>query len=379
MAEIARKHGYATGAIIGGVTLQDKACGLSRGFDLYDDQFALDPADMKRPAREVTEAAVRWMDAQEQPFFLFVHYFDAHFPYTPPSPWDRAYDPDYRGALDGSDATLRPYRDGERTPSPRDVAHIEALYAGEVSALDQELAPLLAALPSDAVVVITADHGESFGHDYWFNHRGVLWDDVMQVPLVIRGLSREPGSVETGDVGLVDVARTVLGAAGLPADTRMNGRDLGRVDPSASSVPQLAITDPWVGSAWFAARWQGHKRIDRPGATGMEWYELAADPKEQHPQVLPSEHRLQSARDRWTEAVAAHAGDQVEAPVRSIPDDEVQRLEALGYVDPTRSAPGPGGPAGPSPAARPGGRMPGKAPGMRRGPPGGAQPPPSGG
>jgi hypothetical protein len=180
-------------------------------------------------------------------------------------------------------------------------------------------------------------------------------------------------------VGLVDVARTVLGAAGLPADTRMNGRDLGRVDPSASSVPQLAITDPWVGSAWFAARWQGHKRIDRPGATGVEWYELAADPKEQHPQVLPSEHRLQSARDRWTEAVAAHAGDQVEAPVRSIPDDEVQRLEALGYVDPTRSAPGPGGPAGSSPATRPGGRVPGKAPGMRRGPPGGAQPPPSGG
>ncbi len=368
MAEIARRAGYATGAVIGGVTLQDTACGLSRGFAAYDDQFALDPSDMRRPAAEVTGRAVQWLQRQEGPFFLFVHYFDAHFPYTPPAPWDTHYDPDYTGTLDGSDATLRPYRDGGKTPSARDVAHIEALYAGEVSALDEALEPLLSAIPEDTVVVVTADHGESFGHDYWFNHRGVLWDDVMRVPLVIAGLDRPAGQPVDGPVGLVDVARTVLAAAGLPADRRMGGRDLNTVDPAEVPVAQLAITDPWVGSAWFAARAFPTKRLERPDPLGVAIFQLDVDPGERTPSPNASGEELQSSRASWNHAVETWAMDQVDAPVRVVSDAEIRRLEALGYVDPTGAQSPP--PKRPSPQ-----RAPGKAPGARRGPPGGAHPP----
>ncbi len=367
MAEIAQRAGFSTGAIIGGVTLQDSACGLSRGFDLYDDQFVLDPTDMRRPAADVTTRAVQWMGRQEGPFLLFVHYFDAHFPYTPPSPWDARYDPDYTGNLDGSDATLRPYRDGERTPSARDVSHIEALYAGEISALDESMAPLLEAIPDQAVVVVTADHGESFGHDYWFNHRGVLWDDVMRVPLVIRGLEHPPGTVVDGPVGLVDVARTVLSAAGLPADRRMAGRDLNRVDPSDRPVPQLAITDPWVGSAWFAARAYPSKIMERPEPAGVVAFDLAADAAETEPLSTVDHAALGGGRAVWNEAVASGADDQVEAPVRSVSEDELGQLEALGYVDPTRNQ-------APPSRSHSGGRLPGKAPGTRHGPPLGPTP-----
>ncbi len=370
LAEIARQQGFSTGAVIGGVTLQDSACGLARGFDRYDDQFALDPTDMRRPASEVTSAAVRWMASQEGPFFLFVHYFDAHFPYTPPKPWDTRYDPSYTGTLDGSDATLRPYRDGDRTPTARDVEHIEALYAGEVSALDSELGPLLDAIPSDAVVVVTADHGESFGHGYWFNHRGVLWDDVLRVPLVIRGLDRPAGVVD-GPVGLVDVARTVLSSAGLPADRRMGGRNLNATDPSVDNVPQLAITDPWVGSAWFAARTSSRKAIEQPDPTGWQSFDLHADPGELAPSSVAPDDPLRATRSAWNTAVAKWAVHQVEAPVRVVQDSEVERLEALGYVDPTQQH-------RPAPPPESGRRVPGKAPGKKHGPPGGASPPPTG-
>jgi hypothetical protein len=367
MPEIARQAGYSTGAVIGGVTLQDSACGLSRGFAVYDDQFAVDPADMRRPAAEVTGRAVRWLEAQDGPFFLFVHYFDAHFPYTPPAPWDTRYDPNYTGTLDGSDATLRPYRDGGKTPSARDVKHIEALYAGEVSALDAALEPLLTAIPDDTVVVVTADHGESFGHDYWFNHRGVLWDDVMRVPLVITGLDRPAGLPVDGPVGLVDVARTVLAAAGLPADRRMGGRDLNTVDPAATPVAQVAITDPWVGSAWFAARAFPMKRIERPAPVGAVTFQLELDPGERKPESATPGDPLHSSRSAWDRSVARWAAHQVDAPVRTVSNAEALQLEALGYVDPTgaRSPPRVPGPQ----------RLPGKAPGARRGPPGGAQSP----
>ena len=358
LAEIAGQHGFDTGAIIGGVTLQDRACGLSRGFSHYDDQFPLDPTDMRRPAAEVTRRAIDWMGDRDRPFLLFVHYFDAHFPYTPPSPWDVRYDPDYKGTRDGADAALRPLRDGERTPTADEVAHVEALYAGEVSALDAALAPLLAAVPEDAVVVVTADHGESFGHDYWFNHRGVLWDDVMRVPLVIRGLSgRSEGAVVDGTVGLVDLARTVLGAAGLPADQRMAGRDLGAIDPSAAPTAQQAVTDPWMGSSWFASRLDGDKVVVRPEQAAVR-FDLTTDPHERSPRHDGAHAAGAEARAHWDAAISTWAASQVPAPVRDVSPEEAARLEALGYRDPTRPA-----------------HQGAKAPGRKQGPPSGAHPP----
>ncbi len=357
LAELAQHAGYRTGAVIGGVTLQDTACGLSRGFDTYDDQFPLDPQDMRRPAAQVTAAALRWLqNGGDQPFFLFVHYFDAHFPYTPPAPWDRAYLPEGIAPADGSDAALRPARDGDRTPSPDEVTAVRALYAGEVSALDGALKPLLDAIPDDAVVVVTADHGESFGHDYWFNHRGVLWDDVVRVPLVIRGLSaRAPGSVVEGPVGLVDVARTVASAAGFAADSHMAGRDLGRVDPQSPVVAQLSVTDPWVGSSLESVRDGAWKRLAE-GAS-VHYFSLVDDPHEQHAQSS-GPASLEAARDSWRSRVDAWRTRAVAAPVRSMSGPELEHLQALGYVDPTASPPPHG-----------------KAPGQRRGPPHGATPP----
>jgi len=358
LAEIAGKHGYATGAVIGGVTLQDSACGLARGFAHYDDQFPLDPTDMRRPAADVTQRAVDWMGSQDTPFLLFVHYFDAHFPYTPPAPWDTRYNTGYKGVLDGSDAALRPLRDGQRDPTPAEVAHIEALYAGEVSALDAELAPLLSAIPEDAVVVVTADHGESFGHGYWFNHRGVLWDDVMRVPLLMKGLPGvDPGAVVDGTVGLVDVARTVLSAAGLPADQRMAGRDLSAVDPKTVPIAQQAITDPWVGSSWFASRLDGDKVLSRPEHPTVR-FELATDPGERSPVEAGADAAGKAARAEWDAAIQRWSAAQVAAPVRDVSADEAARLEALGYRDPTAPPPPHG-----------------KAPGRRHGPPHGATPP----
>ena len=352
LAEIARKHGYATGAVIGGVTLQDRACGLSRGFAHYDDQFPLDPKDMRRPAKEVTRRAVDWMGQQTQPFLLFVHYFDAHFPYTPPPPWDTRYDPDFQGTLDGSDAALRPLRDGLRTPTAAEVAHIKALYAGEVSALDADLSPLLRAIPDDVLVVVTADHGESFGHDYWFNHRGVLWDDVMRVPLLMRGLKGvPPGAVVDGTVGLVDVARTVLAAAGLPADRRMSGRDLGSVDPTSVPVAQAAITDPWAGASWLASRLDGDKVVVRPDAPAQR-FQLETDPDELAPTTDGASELGEEARARWDAAIESWADAQVAAPVRDLSPEEASQLEALGYRDPTA----PPVPHGKAPGRPPGHR-----------------------
>lgn len=333
LAEIARKSGLPTAAFIGGVTLTDSASGLSRGFDVYDDQFPLDTRDMRRPGREVTRRAVNWMQQQDGPYFTFVHYFDAHFPYTPPPPWDTRYDPDYTGSITGSDADLRPYRDGGREPNARDVEHILALYDGELSELDALIAPVIDAAGEDAIVMVTADHGESFEHGYYFNHRAGLWDSITRVPWLIAGPGVPAGAVVAEQVGLTDVTPTALALMGLPADARVQGASrVGLLQGSGDGASVVyAITDPWMHDFQFSARTMQHKIIERDGS-GVAVYDLVEDPREDAPSAS-GPPQLMAAQGHYQRLIADMKGCQVtldDAPPMT--HRECTRLQALGYV-----------------------------------------------
>jgi len=332
VAEIARRSKIPTAAFIGGVTLTDGSSGLSRGFDVYDDRFPLDTADMKRPGQEVTRRAVDWIEKQDGAYFAFVHYFDAHFPYTPSPPWDTRYDPGYTGALTGSDADLRPYRDGEKQPSAADVAHVLALYDGELSELDALIAPVIAAAGEDAIVMVTADHGESFEHGYYFNHRAGLWDSVLRVPWIVAGPGIPENVAISEQVGLTDVAPTVLALMGLPSDTRAHG---------ASRVPLMtggsghadtvyAITDPWMAGFQFAARTAEHKLLERDGK--IEIFEHAGDPAEEAPRALVPPY-LMGAQGTYQQIVARAKDCQVPVTAAPLSAPECARLRALGYIE----------------------------------------------
>ena len=345
LAERLRTAGYATAAFIGGETMTDRSTGLSRGFDVYDDRYPWDREDLKRPGGEVVASAAAWMkerDGEGRPFFAFVHLFDAHFPYTPQPPWDTAYATGYKGSLTGADAALRPYRDGVKTPSAEEVAHITALYDGELSELDGIIAPLLNhPATTDAIVVVTADHGESFGHDYWFNHRGGLFDEITRVPLLFRGRGVPRGARRGGVVGLVDLSPTVLELAGLAGLERVHGKSLVPQMKGASAGDGMvfSITDPTRDSVLFSARTTTHKLIATaqsglPIAVGRQGFDLGTDPNEVYPMAeLPErfesaggvyQAELQSVMARWQ-------GPAPEAQQR-LPG-EAERLKALGYVD----------------------------------------------
>lgn len=361
VAEIAGRHGYASAAFIGGVTLTDQACGFGRGFDEMDDRFPLDPLDMRRPARDVSARAARWIRAQEGPFVAFVHYFDAHFPYTPAPPWDTRYDPHYEGDLDGSDAVLRPYRDGQETPTERDVAHIAALYQGELSELDAQLSPVLEAAGPDAIVLVTSDHGESFSHGYWFNHRAGLWDEVTRVPLLLRGPGVPAGAVVSGQVGLIDVAPTLLALAGLPRDRRMAGRDLRPMLAGGGGARAVvhSTTDPAFPDPQLAVRTETRKTILRTGGTLV--YDLVQDPGETR-DLGPAGVDEAGLRAAHAEALAPFVASRVPAPAPPPMDPaEAARLEALGYLvpgGPPGPPPGSSGPAHPPPRPSAGGPTP---------------------
>ncbi|MGC6510656.1 MAG: sulfatase [Myxococcota bacterium] len=329
IADIVKKQGYSTGAFIGGVTLQDSACGLNRNFDVYDDRFQYNPEDMSRPGKEVTNRALGWIRKQKGPFFAFVHYFDAHFPYTPKPPWDTRYDPDYAGSIDGSDAVLRPYRDGKKVPSEADVAHVLALYDGEISELDATLAPLLNSLPKECIVVITADHGESFEHGYYFNHRGGLWEGITHVPLIIKG-PNVPAARIDAQVGLIDVLPTVLELAGLKQDAHIQGRSLVSLMNGVGKGQGLvfSITDPWMPNPQFASRSETYKRIE---GADVQIFDLLSDPNENSP--LQDTSILSDSRSTYLKQLEPYLQRQHASPQQpTLSKEECARLEALGYT-----------------------------------------------
>ena len=328
LVEIAGSAGYRSGAIIGGITLQDQACGLGRAFDHYDDRVPNNPLDFTRPAEQVTKNAVSWIQQRSGPYVAFVHYFDAHFPYTPRPEYAAMYATGYAGGLSGSDVDLKPFRDGGQTPSAEELAHIHSLYAAEITQLDAALGPLLDSLDlNNTIVVITSDHGESFGHDYWFNHREGLWDQVIHVPLIIAGRGFESGVRVSEQVGLIDLAPTVLAAAGLPADSGMQGTDFRE---RGQAVEVTSITDPWREQSSMAVRSETLKVMFTP--TRQLAYDLVLDPQELAPIEMTN---LDEHTQIYGQILKRYAPRQVAAPkAPALSPERQEQLKSLGYIAP---------------------------------------------
>jgi len=347
-AEIARKAGYRTAAFIGGRTLQDTFCGLSRGFDYFDDKIPSRPDVNDRPAKEVLDAALRWMTAQTGPTFVFVHLFDAHTPYEPKPAFDVYGDRSL--PFDGSARTLAPFLQGEATPTPAQVERALSLYDAELSGLDAELGTFLAKIPHDTVVAITSDHGESFEHGYYFNHQLGLWDSVMRVPLLLRGPGVPAGTQIAAQVGHIDLLPTLLDLAGLPADQRMMGQSTTPLlrGEGQGRAEVFATTDPWLPQSRFALRTPTHKALYLPDEA--QGFDLLADPGETEPLDIPE--ALAGGRAAYEALIAGHAPHQVAPPAsRSLGQEERNQLEALGYIDPP--PPQPPRPSPPPPGPRP--------------------------
>ena len=308
VAEIAGAHGYSTAAFIGGVTLTASASGLHRGFDKYDDRWEWQRTDLKRPGSNVVERARTWISQQTGDYFAFVHLFDAHHPYNPPAPYD----------------TMFP-AEGPRAP---EVEEQLALYDGEIAKLDDLLGQLMSVVDEDTVVVLTSDHGESFEHGYLYNHRESLWDNTLNVPLVIRGAGIEAGSRFAGQVALTDIFPTVLQLAGLPPDAKSQGVSL----LDGSERPLIySSTDPWMPQRKLTLRGGGAKVIWHDSGDTIS-YDLQTDPGEESPLSSVPSH-LGGGDERYEERIDAASGLQrAELPSRHVPQHRVEQLRALGYV-----------------------------------------------
>jgi len=258
LASTLRERGFRTGAAVSSYVLRGKS-GLADDFDVYDDVLLQREQTRDTPERiahDTTDAALavldRLLEAPESAppqWLLWVHYQDPHGPYTPPPDLvaqARRLEPE-AGSLD----VLADNHGGAGIPAyqaladERDVADYRAAYRAEVAYTDAELGRLLDGLAArgldrSTLLAFTADHGEALGeHDVYFAHGHDLTDELVRVPLLLRGPGIEPGR-RRDVVSLLDLYPTLLRQVAEPPPGDRPGRDL--LAPGAEqtdSVPYL--------------------------------------------------------------------------------------------------------------------------------------------
>jgi arylsulfatase A-like enzyme len=343
LAEEMRAAGYRTAAIIANPNV-GKVFGFARGFDDFIELFAevggrraIQPAELIADASRVIDTALAWIEQHgSKPFFLFLLAIDPHTPYTPPAPFDRLYDPDYNGSIDGSLYSLLGLGVYGKLPPEREIRHLRALYDGEVAYNDLHFGRLLdvldrPALRQHTLTLVTSDHGEEFYEHGGRDHGHTLYEELIRVPLLVRWPGRVVAQIHDLPVQLIDLYPTVLQLIGR-TQASSAGHDLGgilRGQPAPAVRDALAALD-LDGHALDSVVRDSHKLIrNRRNNDELSYFDLAADPGEQQP--LPRQPGL----DLLPALDAVRRGEvpTVRPPLdpTQLPDSVRQALEALGY------------------------------------------------
>jgi arylsulfatase A-like enzyme len=301
--------------------------GFDRGFERYETASLADAA-------EATDRALALLDPPpEGPTFLFVHYFDPHAPYAPDSAFfaQPPLDVPGHGVLGDDDLSRRYLR--RELDGPEVAARVKALYAAEIRQTDAGIARLLEGLRArgfldDAIVAVTADHGEAFLEHGRTMHGADLYPEVLHVPLLFHAPGRLPrGARVAARVGTPDVASTLLALVGAAPPPTFAGRALLPMDASLADgvvISSVGRNDV-IPDRELVAITSGRHLYVRERDTGRaELYDLAAD---------PGARRDLGAATPEAAALAAHADrERRRSPTDvQIAPDTIEALKAVGY------------------------------------------------
>jgi arylsulfatase A-like enzyme/Flp pilus assembly protein TadD len=313
LAQVFKGKGYKTAAFVASFSL-DSRFGLDRGFDIYDDNFQSNSpfksANAERKAEEVFQAFEPWFDknaAEDAPFFVWIHFFDPHLPYNPPSPLREQF----AGRL----------YDGE-------VAYMDAIFGLVMRKL------VARKLLSSTLVVASGDHGESFGEKGEFGHGVFLYEPAIHVPLIVFAEGRLPaGEVIPSRVRLIDIMPTILDLTETPIPDKIQGRSLVpyiQKKKTADLENVLETFYPRENFGWAALTGLMAEQWKFIHAPTDELYDLREDPAESH-NVAAGNRASADLKTRLDASLKSAVG--AAASGRALTEEEKSRLRSLGYVD----------------------------------------------
>jgi len=331
LAETLRGVGHRTAGFVANINV-DPIFGFDQGFREYVSISELLSAEdpdwrMKNTWKSggtelLTDRAIQWLDGGggDEPFFLYLHYLDPHEPYDPPA----------------EDAALFPvasYGEG-KTPA------MEAAYDAEIHFVDRELERLFARLDRDGLwettaVLIVSDHGEEFEeHGGWY-HGYTVFDEQLRVPMLAWWPGIEPGRFGE-QVRILDVMPTVLDLLGVAPASPLQGRSLLPLVRGEAWSEDGALSE--LGYRPLASfRSPPWKLIVNEATGDVQLFDVERDPAETADLAAENPGVVAELLERRRELALANEGlgsnFERDAAGVSISPEQIERLEALGYVD----------------------------------------------
>ncbi|MGH9460226.1 MAG: sulfatase family protein, partial [Vicinamibacteria bacterium] len=327
-----------------------QAFGFERGFDVYR---VLNDSR----AEQVVDAALDLTrQARTRNHFLFLHLFDAHWPYIPPRTFLDRFD---ERPPDISD--IMPKIIYRKPPKgPEEIQHFVNLYDGEIAYLDRELGRFFDGLKEQGLydrtlIVLTADHGESFWERELWQHSESIYQEVLHVPLIVKWPVKWPGGTRTGRFpGLVNhlsILPTIVDQVGLePPHHEYSGLDryFDGIDQPTRVMSEITWEPkPTAGASMKVALIEGDLKyiVTMKGVVGderfvsevvqEELYDLSSDPEETTNLLRDAARDLGSLRaeartfiDQARILRAERGGQEI------VLDEELEeQLRALGYIN----------------------------------------------
>lgn len=278
IAEKLTQAGYRTAAFVSAFPLA-KRFGLARGFELYDDTLA--DGKTERSARETTDRAIAWLQqTAPQPLFLWVHYFEPHFPYESP--------------------------DG---------------YRGEVVTMDAELGRLVQAFDAKTnarAIIVAGDHGEGLGEHGELQHGNLLYQGVMHVPLLVAGPNFD-ARANDAPVSTRRIFHTILDFAGLGTDNSLR-------TPSTEIVLGEAMV-PFLQYGWQPQVMAVENATKAIHAGRVEIYDVVKDPAENNELAIDLSRAMRKSISEYPVPSVNEAASNA-----ALDDESRKQLASLGYI-----------------------------------------------
>ncbi len=357
LAEVLKDSGYNTFGYISGLTMNSSISNLDQGFLLYNELYSLSDYGFhplrlfsfcrhfaKRKAQDTNRAIKSNLPLLKRgSFFLFVHFFDPHAPYEPENFKKKPYysNPDDREAM------LKLFQDPQKgdylkgwVPRGAGIEYVKELYYKETEYLHSHLVDLLSELEADdllsnAIIIITADHGESLDeHSIYFDHVESPYNTTIKVPMIIINDSTGHSGLEFVDktTSHLDIMPTILNFCNItPGNTVFHGKSL----ISSEDLPddrehvfhlfgKRNITSMKIGI------------IDKDlkiitDSRNIEIYDLLSDPMEKANLYMPAENMdpfdtlLDKAADAYIKAENAVLHQDTDIELNP-------KLKSLGYI-----------------------------------------------
>jgi arylsulfatase A-like enzyme len=390
LTDLLAKQGYDTAAVVNSEWLQKDTHRLTKNFDKY--LFVQPTTARIAPSTWVTDQAIEWLQGMgNERLFLFVHYYDIHSDYASLPEFEKLFVTPYEGQAKGtawqlqraglSELHLEICSRGPDQPSDkydpaalcnfggspenyvidhttkkvhfdeRDFEHLSELYDAGVRQLDTELSRLFefldeAGILENTLIVAVSDHGESLGEHGEVDHYLTVYQEVLRVPLIIRGPGIPKNTRVSTPVSLVDLVPTIARIALAPLPDSIDGIDLSPLWKGGSTGDfdrRLIYGEGAGGVNWSLAapglypehrsiRRASHKLVYSSDGERYKLFDLAKDPGEQHDISAQEPEVFATLKREMEQRYSTFDAQPTKETEVQLDQENIDRLRQLGYI-----------------------------------------------